>query len=50
MAFGVARASDHLRATLQRSGLSDRIGVERFFSTVNEAVTTLIGDPETPPA
>ena len=50
MAFGVARAGDHLRETLRRSGLLDRIGEERFFSTVNEAVTTLAGGPEAPPA
>jgi SulP family sulfate permease len=50
VAFGVARAGDHLRETLGRSGLSDRIGAERFFSTVNEAVTTLIGEPGPPPA
>jgi SulP family sulfate permease len=50
VAFGVARAGDHLRETLRRSGLLDRIGSERLFSTVNEAVTTLTGDPEVPPA
>ena len=50
IAFGVARASDHLRETLQRSGLLERIGEERFFSTVNEAVTSLAGGPEAPPA
>jgi sulfate permease, SulP family len=48
--FGVARASDHLRETLQRGGLLERIGEERFFSTVNEAVTSLAGGPEAPPA
>jgi high affinity sulfate transporter 1 len=51
IAFGVARAGDHLRDTLQRSGLLERIGEERFFSTVNEAVTSLAGPPEeAPPA
>jgi SulP family sulfate permease len=50
IAFGVARAGDHLRDTLQRSGLLGRIGEERFFSTVNEAVTSLAGPPEAPPA
>jgi sulfate permease, SulP family len=50
IAFGVARAGDHLRDTLQRSGLHERIGEERFFSTVNEAVTSLAGPPEAPPA
>jgi SulP family sulfate permease len=50
IAFGVARAGGHLRETLQRSGLLARIGEERFFSTVNEAVTSLDGGPEAPPA
>jgi SulP family sulfate permease len=50
VAFGVARASEHLRETLRRSGLLDRIGPERFFSTVDEAVTTLLGEPEPPTA
>jgi sulfate permease, SulP family len=48
MSFGVARAGDHLRETLRRSGLLDRISEERFFSTVNEAVTTLAAGPEAP--
>jgi SulP family sulfate permease len=50
IAFGVARAGEHLRETLQRSGLLERIGEERFFSTVNEAVTSLAGGPGAPPA
>jgi SulP family sulfate permease len=50
IAFGVARAGDHLRDTLQRGGLLERIGEERFFSTVNEAVTSLAGGSEAPPA
>ncbi len=50
IAFGVARAGDHLRETMRRSGLLERIGEERFFSTVNEAVTNLAGGPEAPPA
>jgi sulfate permease, SulP family len=50
IAFGVARPGDHLREALQRSGLLERIGEERFFSTVNEAVTSLAGGPEAPPA
>ncbi len=46
IAFGIARASEHLRETFRRSGLLDRIGEDRFFSTVDEAVTGLAGGPE----
>ena len=49
VSFGVARAGDRLRESLRRSGLLDRIGAEHFFSTVNEAVTTLVGGPDAPP-
>lgn len=41
--FGVARAGDHLRVMLGRSGLESRIGPGRFFPSVDEAVTTLSG-------
>ena len=41
IAFAVARAGEHLRDSLARSGLLERIGEGRFFSSVNEAVTAL---------
>jgi MFS superfamily sulfate permease-like transporter len=37
----VARAGTHLRQGLVRSGLAERIGAERFFDSVGEAVTVL---------
>jgi high affinity sulfate transporter 1 len=37
----VARAGTHLRQGLARSGLLERIGAERFFPSVGEAVTAL---------
>jgi SulP family sulfate permease len=37
----VARAGTHLRQGLDRSGLIERIGAERFFPSVGEAVTAL---------
>ena len=37
--FAVARAGDHLKDNLARSGLLQRIGAERFYASVNEAVT-----------
>jgi SulP family sulfate permease len=39
VAFAVARAGDHLKENLARSGLLQRIGAERFYGSVNEAVT-----------
>ena len=48
VAFGVARADAHVRETLRRSGLETRIGEDRFFATVDEAVTALAAGP--PPA
>jgi len=36
--FAVARAGDHLRANLARSGLLQRIGSDRFYPSVDEAV------------
>jgi high affinity sulfate transporter 1 len=47
MTVGVARAGDHLRESLQRSGLASRIGEDRFYPTVDEAVSALA--PPTPP-
>ena len=46
--FGVARAGDHLRHILQRSGLAQRIGENHFYSSVNEAVTALADEPRSP--
>ncbi len=43
--FGIARAGDHLRAALRQSGLEARIGVDHFYSTVDEAVTSLTAGP-----
>ncbi|MFZ0249770.1 MAG: SulP family inorganic anion transporter [Acidimicrobiales bacterium] len=48
VAFGVARAGEHLHNTLQRSGLEERIGESHFFPSVNEAVTALADDPQSP--
>jgi sulfate permease, SulP family len=39
IAFAVARAGDHLKEDLARSGLLQRIGANRFYASVNEAVT-----------
>jgi MFS superfamily sulfate permease-like transporter len=39
--FAVARAGQHVREGLARSGLLERIGSERFFNSVDEAVTAL---------
>jgi high affinity sulfate transporter 1 len=41
IAFGVARAGVHLHDSLRRAGLAARIGEDRFFPTVDEAVTAL---------
>jgi sulfate permease, SulP family len=41
--FAVARAGDHLRGNLQRAGLAARIGDERFFGSVDQAVRSLSG-------
>ncbi|HEY6472118.1 MAG TPA: SulP family inorganic anion transporter [Acidimicrobiales bacterium] len=38
---GIARAGDHLRQSLQRSGLMARIGTDHCFATVNAAVDAL---------
>jgi sulfate permease, SulP family len=39
--FGIARAGDHLRHSLDRSGLMARIGSDHCFATVNAAVDGL---------
>ena len=45
---GFARAGDHLRDILQRSGLSQRIGESHFYPSVNQAVTALADEPPPP--
>jgi len=47
--FGVARASDDLLATLKRQGLAEKIGLDHFFDSVNEAVVGLPPAPEPQP-
>ncbi len=39
--FGLARAGDHLRESMRRSGLAARIGEDRFYPTVDAAVSAL---------
>ena len=46
--FAVARAGDHLKDNLARSGLLDRIGADRFFASVDEAVTSAAVAPTVP--
>jgi sulfate permease, SulP family len=41
IAFAIARAGGHMRDSLGHSGLLERIGEERFFPSVDEAVTQL---------
>ena len=41
IAFGIARSGNHLRECMRRSGLLARIGDDRFFRSVDEAVTVL---------
>jgi sulfate permease, SulP family len=48
IAFGVARASASLRASMKRSGLLAQIGEDHFFPTVDGAVTTLGPKPKSP--
>jgi MFS superfamily sulfate permease-like transporter len=43
--FGIARAGDHARRSLERSGLMQRIGFDHCFPTVDAAVTALSGGP-----
>ena len=45
IAFGLARVGDHVRRSLERSGLMSRIGSDHCFPTVDAAVTALTGDP-----
>ncbi len=44
IAFALTRAGRHLRETLARSGLLERIGTDRCFRSVDDAVTAL--DPQ----
>jgi SulP family sulfate permease len=48
VAFGIARAGDHMRDILQRSGLAQRVGENHFYSSVNQAVTALSDEPHSP--
>ncbi|HUE08730.1 MAG TPA: SulP family inorganic anion transporter [Acidimicrobiales bacterium] len=41
--FAIARAGDHVRRSLERSGLIQRIGTDHCFTTVDAAVTALSG-------
>lgn len=50
VAFGVARAGTRVRAGLNRAGLAGRVGEERFFGTVGEAVDFFSGPPAPRPA
>jgi high affinity sulfate transporter 1 len=43
--FAIARAGDHVRRSLERSGLMQRIGLDRCFPTVGAAVTALSDGP-----
>ena len=48
IAFGVARAGDHMKGMLQRSGLEQRIGEMHFYPSVDEAVTSLTAEDNVP--
>jgi high affinity sulfate transporter 1 len=50
IAFGIARAGVHLHESLRRAGLATRIGEDRFFPTVDEAVKALSAEPPPPPS
>jgi SulP family sulfate permease len=49
VAFGVARAGDHLLDMLRRSGLAQRIGASHFYPSVDEAVRALTAGPPSSP-
>ena len=49
IAFGVARAGDHMQGMLERSGLVERIGPSHFYPSVNEAVVALTAEPSSTP-
>jgi SulP family sulfate permease len=47
ISFAIARAGEHVHESLARSGLLERIGEDRLFPSVGEAVTALRRrDPE----
>jgi sulfate permease, SulP family len=48
--FAVARAGDHVRANLSRSGLLERIGPDHFYASVDEAVAAAPVAPRAAPA
>jgi SulP family sulfate permease len=50
ISFAIARAGEHVRNSLTRSGLLQRIGEDRLFPSVNEAVTALHQDSPDSPA
>jgi len=41
ISFAIARAGEHVRTSLARSGLLERIGEDRLFPSVDAAVTAL---------
>ena len=45
ISFAIARAGEHVRTSLARSGLLERIGEDRLFPSVDEAVTALRQQP-----
>lgn len=44
--FAVARAGNTLRQGMRKARLAERIGEDRFFESVGEAVSSLLGEPE----
>ena len=44
ISFAIARAGEHVRESLARSGLLERIGEDRLFPSVGEAVTAMRQD------
>jgi high affinity sulfate transporter 1 len=50
IAFAIARAGEHVRHSLARSGLLQRIGEDRLFPSVDEAVSALHQDTPGSPA
>ncbi len=45
ISFAIARAGEHVRTSLARSGLLERIGEDRLFPSVDEAVNALRQQP-----
>jgi len=41
ISFAIARAGEHVGTSLARSGLLERIGEDRLFPSVGEAVTAM---------